>query len=59
MKAIKITYYLLTFLMLAWLILSWMEIISKNITPAPVYSNNNLLIILFKNLNVFLQGGIF
>ena len=45
--------------LLAWLFLSWLEIISKNLTPSPVYSNINLLILLFKNLNAFLQGGIF
>lgn len=44
---------------LIWLIISYLEIICKNLTAAPEYSNNNLLIILFKNLDAFLQGGIF
>ena len=59
MKAIKTTYYILTCIFLAWFMFSYLEIICKNLMPAPEYSDNNLLIILFKNLDVFLQGGIF
>jgi hypothetical protein len=59
MKVIKTTYLLFTCVFLAWLLFSYFEIICKNLSPAPVYSSNNLLIILFKNLDAFLQGGIF
>lgn len=52
MKAIKTTYLLLTYVFLAWFALSWLEIISKNLTTAPIYSNNNLLIILFDFMEV-------
>lgn len=30
---------------LAWFALSYFEILCKNVTPAPEYSNNNLFII--------------
>ena len=38
------------FVILAWFMFSYFEIICKNITPAPEYSNNNLFIIFMEVL---------
>ena len=57
-KAIKNTTLLLGALFILWLTFSYIEIITKCINN-PVYSNYNLIVILFKHFNNILIGGIF
>ena len=57
-KALKQTTYITSYVVIAWLALSYFEIVCKNLTN-PVYSNFNLIVLLFENFNQLLLGGIF
>lgn len=57
-KALKKITITTNTLILIWLLLSYIEIASKNFFN-PVYSNYNLIVIMFKNFDKLLMGGIF
>ena len=57
-KALKNIYLSFTIIILIWLALSYIEITCKSITN-PVYSNYNLIVMMFKNFDKILVGGIF
>lgn len=57
-KTIKNIYLVATLLFLTWLLLSYLEIITKN-TTTYIYSNYNLIVVLFKTFDNILLGGIF
>lgn len=57
-KALKNIPYLLGGTITLWLALSYIEIAIKSINN-PVYSNYNLIVLLFKHFNNILIGGIF
>ena len=50
MKAIKITYLLLSCVFLAWLFLSWLDVIIHNTAPGYEYGNINLIYLLIKGI---------
>lgn len=50
MKAIKITYYLISFVLLAWMLASYIDVITHNLTPGYEYSNINLIYLLAKGI---------
>lgn len=57
-RAFKNTALLLGALITTWLLFSYFEIAIKSINN-PVYSNYNLIVLLFKHFNNILVGGIF
>lgn len=57
-KAIKNIPTILSAIILIWLALSYIEIVCTNLTN-PVYSNYNLIVMMFKNFDKLLVGGIF
>lgn len=57
-KTIRNIYLTTTLFILTWLLFSYLEIITKNTTTC-IYSNYNLIVVLFKTFNNILLGGIF
>jgi hypothetical protein len=57
-KTLKLIPCILFSLLLLWFALSYLEIIFKNLNN-PIYSNYNLIIMVFKNFDKLLYGGIF
>lgn len=57
-KAIKKTSYIMSAGLLVWVTFSYLEITIKCISD-PVYSKYNIFVLVFKNLDELLKGGIF
>lgn len=57
-RTLKRTSYLLCGTLIAWALLSYLEITIKCLDN-PVYSKFNIFVLVFKNLDELLKGGIF
>lgn len=57
-KALKQIPLILSIMFLLWLMFSYCEILYKNLNN-PIYSNYNLIVMVFKNFDKLLYGGIF
>jgi hypothetical protein len=57
-KALKNITLATSSIILIWLFISYIEIVCKNLCN-PVYSNYNLIVMIFKNFDKLLIGGIF
>ena len=57
-RTLKRASYLLCYTLTTWIIFSYLEITIKCLDN-PIYSKYNLFVLLFKNLDELLKGGIF